>query len=61
MAKKKATEEKELGSFDVLSPTGEYIRTYDDKEVAEGFASKVSGRTVVPSKKKEEEPEEVEE
>ena len=53
---------KKTVKFDVFTPTGEYIRTFEDKEIAEGFASKVVGRTVVKNNEKgEEEEEEIEE
>ena len=32
--------------FSVYAPDGVYIRTYTDKKVADGFASKVEGRKV---------------
>ncbi len=47
-------------AVDVLDKEGNYIRTYSKKEhgsgykkLAEGFASKVAGRKVVPAEKRE--------
>ena len=36
--------------YKVLTEQGDYIREYSDKAVAEGFAGKVTGRTVVEAK-----------
>lgn len=36
--------------YKVFSEQGDYIREYSDKAVAEGFAGKVTGRTVVEAK-----------
>ena len=36
--------------YKVFSEQGDYIREYSDEKVAEGFAGKVTGRTVVEAK-----------
>jgi len=48
MAKKKlgAEKAKSKKEYGVYSPAGELIRTYQDKKLAEGFASKAPGRVV---------------
>ena len=37
-------------TYKVFSEQGDYIREYSDEKVAEGFAGKVTGRTVVEAK-----------
>lgn len=38
---------KHSGSYSVVTKAGEYIRTYDDKDVAETFAAKDPSRRVI--------------